>query len=482
MRDTLRRGQILINALLLSALGAVVLTVLVGLATVNLQNAKTSFDSEQAFQVAEAGIEYYRWHLAHAPADYTNGTGQPGPYVIPYLDKDGVQIGAFTLTITPPTTGSTIVTIQSRGTITANPAVQRTIVSKLGIPSLASFATIANDAMNFGPGTEVFGAIHSNDGIRFDGLAHNLVTSAKASYDDPDHTGGVEFGVHTHVSPVDPLPPAAVPNRPDVFMAGRDFPVPAVDFTGLTANLAQIKADAQAAGNYFAPSGSQGYEIVLKTDDTFTVHRVTSLKAPPSSNCTNAANETGWGTWSINATTTVGTYPIPANGLIFFEDHVWVSGKVSSARVTIASARFPENPSTDTSITINNDLLYSDYSGIDAIALIAQNNVNVGLYSRDFQRIDAAMVAKNGRAGRYYYRQPGSNTNCGSNALRNTLTLYGMIATNKRYGFSWSCGGVYCSGYQFRNIVYDAHLLYGPPPSFPLTTDQYQILSWEEVK
>jgi hypothetical protein len=52
--------------------------------------------------------------------------------------------------------------------------------------------------MRFGAGTEVFGKIHSNVGIRFDGVAHNVISSGVASFDDPDHGGGNEFGVHTH--------------------------------------------------------------------------------------------------------------------------------------------------------------------------------------------------------------------------------------------------------------------------------------------
>jgi hypothetical protein len=96
----------------------------------------------------------------------------------------------------------------------------------------------------------------------------------------------------------------------------------------------------------------------------------------------------------------------------------------------------------------------------------------VGQYSANDLRIDAALIAQNGRAGRHYY-----GSSC-SNDTRNSLTLYGMIATNLRYGFAYTDG----TGYDTRNIIYDANLLYGPPPSFPLTSDQYQIISWEETR
>ena len=53
-----------------------------------------------------------------------------------------------------------------------------------------------------------------------------------------------------------------------------------------------------------------------------------------------------------------------------------------------------------------------------------------------------------------------------------------MIASHDRYGFAYTDD----TGYVTRNITYDATMLYAPPPSFPLTSDQYQILSWQELK
>ena len=44
------------------------------------QNAASRFrvDRERAIQIAEAGVDYYRWHLAHVPDDYQDGTGAAG--------------------------------------------------------------------------------------------------------------------------------------------------------------------------------------------------------------------------------------------------------------------------------------------------------------------------------------------------------------------------------------------------------------------
>jgi len=481
------RGVILLNVLVFSAIAVVVVTFFISWASSSIKIAKLTLYKEQAFQIAEAGIDYYRWHLAHSPNDFQDGTGTSGPYSHVFYDKDGNAIGDFILTITPPITGSTIVTIKSEGHVDEYPLITRTIQVRLAIPSFAKFAIVANDFMRFGDGTEVFGPIHSNSGIRFDGLAHNLITSAVTSFNDPDHTGNNEFGVHTHLNTSGAIndsfrileaPPASVPTRSDVFIAGRQFPVPQADFTGITSDLSLIKTDALADGKYLAPSGSKGYHIVLKTDDTYDLYKVTSLYSPGSScQSSSSSGDTTWGSWSIKTSggeTFLGNFDNPTNGLIFVEDDVWVDGQIDGARITIASGVFPDNASTRKNIIINKDLLYTNYDGTDVIGLIAQQNITVGMVSEDDLRIDAALMAVNGKAGRYYY----SSWSCSPYHARDSLTLYGMIGSSKRYGFAYTDG----TGYNIRTIIYDANLLYGPPVSFPLTSDKYVTISWEELE
>ncbi len=466
----------LIQVLIFGALAAYLLGGIVGWARLNVKAARQAVNRERALQIAEAGVDYYRWHLAHAPTDFQDGTVGAGPYLHDFRDKDGNVIGQFSLEITPPPLGSTLAVVKSSGSVGGETPAERAIEVRFAKPSIAKYAVAANDVMRFGEGTEVFGPIHSNQGIRFDGIAHNIVSSAVASYNDPDHTGGNEFGVHTHSGSTDPLPPAAVPSRTDVFQVGRQFPVPVVDFAGITADLAQMKTDAQASGFYRASAGALGYHIVLKTNDTFDLYRVTNLVNAPSG-CTNSQSQTGWGTWSIQNQNLIGNYAFPANGIIFLEDDVFVDGQIDGARLTIVAAFLPDNPPFRKNIIINNDLLYTTYDGSDVIGLIAQGNVTVGLVSEDDLRIDAALIAQNGRVGRYYYRPPsGGSQRCSPNHVRQTITLWGMIATNQRYGFAYTDG----TGYLIRNLNYDGSLLYGPPPSFPLTSDQYVTLTWEE--
>lgn len=473
------RAYILLIVLVFGSIGVYVIGALAGWAVTDIRASRQSFEREQGIQIAEAGIDYYRWHLAHSPTDYQDGTGQAGPYIHDFLDKDGNVVGHFSLAITPPPVGSTLVTVVSSGSTTNQSAVERSIRVQFAKPSIAKYAVVANDTMRFGAGTEVFGPIHSNQGIRFDGLTHNVITSSVVSYDDPDHNevgvDPLEYGVHTHDAPTDPLPPTVVPARSDVFEAGRTFPVPVVDFGGITADLAVIKTSAQATGYYRANSGALGYRVTFKVNGTFDLHRVNSYVNAPGG-CTNSIPQTGWGTWSVNGTTLLGNYPIPANGLMFFEDHVFVQGQINNKRITLVAATLPDNVATRRNIIVNNDLLYTNYDGRDVIGLIAQQNFLVGLVSDTDLRIDAAVIAQNGFTGRYYYRGP-SGSNCSPNHARNSITLQGMIATNVRYGFAYTDG----TGYSTRNLNYDSLLLYGPPPNFPLASDEYVTLSWEEL-
>lgn len=472
-KKSLQSGSLLIQAVVFGSISVVIIGALISWAGVNIKAGRVALYREQALQIAEAGVDYYRWHLAHAPTDYRDGTAtSTGPFVHTFYDVNGIAIGSFTLTITPPTVGSTLVNIQSDGKVLIDPSIVRKIKVQLGIPSFAKYAMVTNSVVFYGSGDEVFGPIHSNSGVGFLSgsprpVAHNLVTSALSTYNS-------KFAVYTTVPTADPNPPSAVPNRPDVFQSGRQFPVPAVDFSDITSDLSAIKASAISGGFYRASSGGVGYKIVLKTNDTFDLYRVNSLLSAPSG-CSNSQGQIGWGTWSIgtggSATTLLGSYAFPTNGLLFFEDHVWVEGTIDSARLTIAAGVFPVNSATYKNIIVNNNLSYTNFNGTDVIGLIAQGYFLVGMASANSLIIDGAIIAQNMGTIRYYY-----SSNCASWGLRSTLTTYGMFASNGQGYFYYGS-----SGYVNQPASYDPNLLYGPPPSFPLTSDQYQILSWQEV-
>ncbi|OGY24367.1 MAG: hypothetical protein A2Y57_03375 [Candidatus Woykebacteria bacterium RBG_13_40_7b] len=481
-RSTQREnGFTLIQALLTFAILMILISAIFSFSIFTLKVSEKNERRLNSLEVAEAGINYYLWHLSHDSKDYQDGTGGPvtppyGPYVHEYYDKDGQKIGNFTITINPPELGSNLVTVESKGKMDGG-TEERTVVANLGLPSFARYAVVANDTMRFGADTETFGPVHSNGGVRFDGIAHDLVTSALTQYDDPDHLGSQEDGVHTHQ-----------PDPDQVFLAGRSFPVPTISFSGLTADLYDLQILSNTPqGINIDYSGSYGYHIVLRTNDTFDLYRVTDI----SGNCS------GQSTGRINSQSFVASYSFPANGIVFVEDNLWLDGQINSAQVTFVSARLPDISDTNTTITINNDLEYTNYDGTDKLGLIAQKNILVGIYSEGAfsgteeeqeLRIDGALLAQKGKVGRNnFYRF------CNSTYYqRNKIRVYGSIATNLRYGFQWiSCWGdppgacVWTrnddrdNGYNIRTLLYDENLTLSPPPSFP-TTGVFTILDWQE--
>ena len=248
-------GVIIIYEIVIIFIFSLVMTGMISYSIYQLKLISSISRREQAFQIAEAGSNYYQWHLAHFSNDYKDGTNNAGPYIHDFVDKDTQQIiGRFSLTITPPVLGSTIVTIQSAGYTLADPNQIRTVTSRYGIPSLAKYAFLTNSDAWIGPSESVSGEFHTNGGVRFDGTGNAPITSSKQTYNCQGWSGSpcpaVENGIWG----------AAPQSTKNLW----NFPVQNVDFASITANLATIKTGAQTSGIYLAPSNAQGYNLVFK--------------------------------------------------------------------------------------------------------------------------------------------------------------------------------------------------------------------------
>jgi hypothetical protein len=340
--------------------------------------------------------------------------------------------------------------------------------------------------MRFGDGTHVYGKIHSNQGIRFDGVAHNTVSSSVNHYDDPDHGGAVEFGVHTHVNP----PPATgendnfrsaeaptnpVPARTDVFLAGRRFPMPTIDFNGLVSDLNSLKTEARKPNgnltnscnttNCYFDDSNYGRRIIFKSNGTFDVCKVSQYDSD-SYDITRYRRVTGNQQCNSCSGTCLQTFTIPDKGIIFVENNVWIEGAISNKRVTVVAANLLGGAKANIYLGFNN-LRYSNFDGKDVIGLIAQQNISVVRDSLSTLTIDAALMAQSGRVGRDWYSHSYD---------KNTITVNGSMATNLRYGFAYTDG----TGYDNRMLNFDNNLLYYPPPYFPTGTE-YAIDLWDEL-
>ena len=161
-----KKGDILIGSLIFGAVALFIVPALVNLAATNLKTTSSYINKHRALQIAEAGIDYYKWHLAYAPTDYKDGGTTTGPYTHDFFDKDGNTVGQYILDITAPPTGSTLVKIKSTGKVNDDSSITKVVEEELAIPSLAQYAIVANDNMRFGSGTIVIGPVRSNGGIR----------------------------------------------------------------------------------------------------------------------------------------------------------------------------------------------------------------------------------------------------------------------------------------------------------------------------
>lgn len=452
-----QKGETLILLLVIMFVFSVIAAPLVSSIVLKTKVLTSTVEKEQALQIAEAGITYYQWHLAHYPADYKDGTGVAGPYVHNYVDFDtAATIGTYSLVITPPKTGSTIVTIQSTGVANNNPGVKRTITAKYGIPSLAKYAFLSNGIIWIGDTESVSGQMQSNNGIRFDGVGNAPIQSGKTTYTcgssqgcSPNKTKNGIWG--------------AAPQSTKNFW---QFPVPMVDFSSLTSDLAGMKSSAQSAGIYLPPSNANGYSLVFKSDGTVDIYKVTALKNTPVGYDVNnvAHNENvDYKTRSLQF-----NKPIPANGIIYIEDKTWVEGTVNG-RAIVAAATLPYNAATAPTIYIPNNIVYAAKDGSSALGLIAQQDVVITYNAPTDLEVDAALVAQNGSAQFFYY----------SGAVKNSITVFGATMSFGQWTWSWVNGSNnIISGYTHTYSNYDNNLLYGPPPSFPLSASGYQQISW----
>lgn len=505
-----KQGSLLVIVVIFGFIMILSLTAISSLLVTEHRLLRQKIAKEDALQVAEAGLNYYRWRLAHNDDDLSAITEQA------YYGPSGNLIGYYSVTTettetasygarvtichkpgTPAertaiipisalsahlahgdyegncgTTSSSntgVIAITAVGWTDDYPNIQRTIKARYSKPSLAQYAFATNSNVWFGDTESLSGLVHSNGGIRMDGTCDSRMTSIKETY-----ICGEEHGCA-----------AAGEDKPGIWGTGIDaqlwdYPVTdSVDFDVITVDLDTIKTAANASGEYFEPSTKYGYLITFSDNGTFDVRKVTKLENPVWS-----YNGTAWVYDSISYknTSNVGTYNIPSNGLIFVEDNVWIEG-IIDGRATLAAARLPDADYEDANIYIQNDLTYATRDGVTVLGLIAQNDIAIPLYSEDNLVIDAALLAQKGHVFRNCYGD-GCYEDLPSSSydIRNSIQIYGTIISNGVWTFSWVnyAGGPVISGYTTTQTTYDPYLLYAPPPSFP-AEDEYEFISWEEI-
>ena len=470
--------------LLAIVFGAIFLTVLGALASSVLTQNRAEIENmakSQGFTIAEAGLEYYQWHLAHFPTDLENGTGKAGPYTITYNDPEtGQPAGTYQLSIVGNMACNHIssIDITSKGTPTGGGGFA-TIVARYAEPSVALYSYILNSSVWAGSDRVINGPYHSNGGIRMDGTANAPVTSSLSSW-----TCTSSFGCSSNTT------------EPGVFGAGPNqslwsYPSPQVDFSSIAANFSTLKSTAQSLGLYFprissGTSGSnanEGYHLIFNSNGTVTVKKVTKetdIQSFPVDN--QSATSLTDDYTLINTETTLGTYTLPANcGLIYVEDNTWIEGVIPS-EVTVVAANVVTAGITP-NVMLPNNITYSNASGVSGLTVISANDILITPNSPENMTLDGIFIAQGGAFGRNYYGENSSGYMTCPNSYepRGTLTIHGTTVSNLRTGTSWING---CpsgnAGYQTRVDAFDRQLSTNPPPFTPLVSTTGQFINWRE--
>ncbi len=455
-----QRGIIVIIVLVFGLVFLILLAGLLGFILLQHRQSLQKLAWNEALHTAEAGINYARWHIFHAPSDFSfSGTYD-------YKNPQGEILGKYQLEITTPSNCDSAVRIKSTGWTLKFPDTKRKVQVKYAKPALAKYAFLTNSNVWFGSDEELKGPFHSNGGIRMDGEQNSLATSAKKTY-----ICGPEHGC----SPSQ--------EKPGIWGEGGggekglwQFPVSNIDFDSITKDLAKLKNEAQSSGIYFGASGYYGYHIRFLSDGTFNIYNVKGLK------------QKVWGhdgeKWvkesnDISTEEFFQNLPLPADcSPVFIEDNLWVDGDVIG-RVTVVAARLPDIPGTNAKIIIAGNINYLDSNSV--LGLIAQKDILIPLYSPNNLEIKAALLAQKGHVFRYYYPKWNYEP-YKTYAIRNYIETYGSIITNTIWTFTWvDSGGNVVSGYKETEMSYNPDLTYNPPPHFPVS-GEYEIVGWEEVE
>jgi hypothetical protein len=464
------RGSFLLLVLVFSGIFLLLTTTLGSLVFVQQKTSLAKENREKALQFAETGLEYYKWFLAHFPGDLQNGTGSSGPYVMNVSDPESGIIGSYSLEVSGNVQCGILssVDITSTGKTTIDPSFMRTIFGRYARPSVAEYAYILNSNVWAGSDRIINGKYHSNGGIHMDGTVNaNVLSSVTTWLCTPS------FGCNN-------------PNetKPGVWGSGPNqqfwqYPVPQIDFAGISADLVNMKTLAQASGRYFGPSGAEGYHVVFNNDGSFNVFVVTATTNIQGNNGNGPNQERS----IIASETLLGNYSSPPDcGLIFVEDTLWVEGVVQGKKSIIAAE--VTTPNVMKSVWLPGNITYTTNSGSDGIMVLGEQDVLISLNSPDVMTLQGIFIAQNGRFGRNHYTAGGSGQvppAYGLYVVRTSLTIVGTIVSNLREGTKWTSGNnTFLSGYQTRINAYDRKLATNPPPLTPYTSSDYRFVEWRE--
>jgi len=457
-------GQLLLLVLIFTSVFLVIVSSFIGSVISQARVVDVRFEQQRATEIAEAGLNYYKWYLSHFPGD-TSGDGVSTVF---FDQVTGEAIGEYELDISTNSYCGVIssLEVQSTGFTYSNPDARAIISATYKRPTVAEFSFITNVATWYGDTRVITGPVHGNQGLKMDGFHNSRVGSGQTTWSCDSGFGCSPTlpnapGVHTESGNA----------NPGLFEVGVD----PIDFLGLTIDLAQMRTSAQADGIYFGPTSGFGYRAIFQNDGTVDVFRVTNTPT-----YTARSDAEGVHTDERNVIfgqTYLGTRTIdPLCPVLFFQDKLWIEGEIDQ-KVAVAAGLNTSN--VQNNIVLNGNLTYEAGTNAGLVA-IAEDDIDIGFVVPNNMIANGIFIAQNGRFGRNHYDAANFSTFYDQFVSRDSLTRLGSVVSNGRVGTEWSSGGVHTSGFRSRITSFDRDQVDDPPPLTPETNDVYELQDWRQ--
>jgi len=457
------RGSISLTAIVFVAVFLMIFSGLSNMLTMQKRTEDAQENKTNSFEVAESGLNYYTWHLAHFPTELQDGTAHGGPYQHAFSDGYGNPIGKYSLKVSGTTQCSNLTSVKiiSTGWLDSAPDLKTTITAVYTRPTIASFTYITDQNIWFGPDENVWGELHSNGGIKMDGNNDSLVTSQRSTWICPPSLGcGNEV-------------------RPGIFGSGSGsalwhFPAFYFDFTGVALNFSTLATLAKNGGVYLPSStsiagysSSLGYHLVFMGDGSIQVYIVKTAYGD-SGQTYDGPVVTKYLRISTQSSL-YQTLSLPSGcSFLYSESPIWIEGTVKG-KIAVVTGDSNNGAGTNNIVLVNN-INYSTNDGTDGLLALAQGDINLTYNSPDNIVLHGLFMSANGRFTRDYY----------AGNIVTSFTLYGAIVNKKTGTNSWESGGHVVSGYRTSNTYFDKTLMDNPPVLTP-TIGDWTITKWSQL-
>ncbi len=171
------------------------------------------------------------------------------------------------------------------------------------------------------------------------------------------------------------------------------------------------------------------------------------------------------GTSTGNLTTVLlRSFSVPSQGVLFFDEDVWVQGNYSTM-VTIGGSR---------DIYVADSLAPTQPNRPFTCGLVAQRSIIVPSWYPSMPQVmelDAAMLAQTGTIYGDYR----------SGVTKSKITIQGSMSYNTFGYFALYSGNTVTAGFRQRDYIYDPRLELYPPPYYPMLRDgSLKVSTWVE--